>query len=73
MERVGGVKQENVQRKRRAACKLCACQNTVRVAYLAQRLLINEAINCVDGAIEEIFSKVQTLSRFTLSLHKNRL
>lgn len=36
--------------------------------YIAPQLLINEAINCVDWAIEEIFSEVQTLSRFTPSL-----
>lgn len=41
------------------------CQNSAGVHGILARLLINEAINCVDW---EIFSKVQTLSRFAHKL-----
>lgn len=46
----------------------CTLAKTQSGWCIVQRLLINEAVNCVDRAIEEIFSEVQTLSRFTLSL-----
>lgn len=69
----GRSERRESKKKKEVACKLHTCQDAVGVVYHAQRLLINEAINCVDRAIEEIFSEVQSLSRFTLSLHKNRL